>query len=59
MTDEGVLEDNFRIGGYQKKATGKGVELGIAVERRISGKGDEYDFLYYTKVAQRLLGEWR
>jgi len=64
LMDEGFLEDEFRNGGPRKKATGKGLEFGIVVEKRISEKGNEYDFLYYTGAAQRvmvekLLGAWK
>jgi ATP-dependent DNA helicase RecQ len=59
-----ILLENLYIyekltkGIWKKYVTEKGSEAGISIGIRISGKGQEYEDLYYNKSAQQMIVEW-
>lgn len=55
LLDEGYLETYGVRGIPMQRATEKGKESGIAAEMRISEKGNEYEVLYYSEAAQRVV----
>lgn len=58
LTDEGYLELCFP-GGMPRKCLGrKGQDFGIQAEKRVSGKGNEYEVFFYTEKAQRRIVEY-
>ena len=58
LTDEGYLE-LCSPGGMPRKCLGrKGQDFGIQAEKRVSGKGNEYEVFFYTEKAQRRIVDY-
>lgn len=58
LTDHGCFETWYLNGTPRKRLTGDGEDFGIAAEKRLSEKGNEYDVFFYTEQAQRKIVEW-
>ena len=57
LLDDGYLEIYGMHGIPMQRATEKGKKIGIKAEMWISEKGNEYEVLYYSEEAQRVLLE--
>ena len=55
---DGCFEERFINGMKRKSLTEAGVDFGMAVEKRTSDKGNEYDVFYYNEEAQHRIVEW-
>lgn len=58
LVEEGYFEERFLNGRKRKSLTDTGEAFGIAAEKRLSEKGNEYDVFFYTEKAQRGIVDW-
>lgn len=58
LSDDGYIEEEFFNDRKRKTLTEAGEVFGIVAEKRLSEKGNEYEVLYYTEKAQKVIVEW-